>query len=117
MKQHMTSGGSKTAQDGSLSERRPSMLSEQERQQAREFRAKALKDGCASSSRVYEFWLHLCVWQPTWLPSRARLRPYLPHRLARRLRLALPPTLRYVCLSYPTPGDDLISFLQTSVTA
>lgn len=52
MKQHMASGGSKTAQDGSLSERRPSMLSEQERQQAREFRANALKDGCASSSRV-----------------------------------------------------------------
>ena len=46
MKEELASDVSKVAHDGSLTERRESAFSEQERQQAREFRAKALKDGC-----------------------------------------------------------------------
>ncbi|KAF8496309.1 hypothetical protein JB92DRAFT_3126148 [Gautieria morchelliformis] len=45
VKEELAADVSKASHDGSLTERRSSVVSEQERQQAREFRAKALKDG------------------------------------------------------------------------
>lgn len=47
MKEELASDVSNAVHDGSVTGRRDSVFSEEERQRAREFRAKALKEGSA----------------------------------------------------------------------